>query len=344
MSIVGGAFDETTLRTLRVKADEIMFDDRIKQQFIPQIGVVEGVRAAQTALVNPKFQQIKDSKGQIKQYDVEVMWENACDITAEDNVACTFGGTKLSTNAQSYSLGYEKVVNFTVNEADYIDNEFDVESSIAKGFLKADKELSEAFAQYCVSQINAFKGVNAMGTAGKGVVSGSDTFIEAAYWDAKLVAYFIRAGILNRFSSPTFISGANLFEDMFVVNESSGNADGKGDDALYKNMKIFFDLFNIDSVNDPQLITYMISLGAIALATRHFNPATPEKLHTFTRYSQQSRFIPELTYDIFYESACDSDLVEHKFKIKLKADLFNNPEGCAANNTGVLTFICGSPA
>ena len=30
------------------------------------------------------------------------------------------------------------------------------------------------------------------------------------------------------------------------------------------------------------------------------------------------------------------------FKVKLKADLFLNPIGCQANNTGVLTFTCGT--
>lgn len=341
MSTVAGVFSETTLRTLRAIADEIMFDDRIKQQFIPQIGIMEGIRNVQTAQVNPKFSQLKDSKGMPKRTDVEVIWENACGITAQECTTCTLDGDKLSTNAQTYSLEFCKEVQFAVSEADYIDNEFDANLSIAKGLLRADKVLVEAYAAYAVSVLEANKGVNAF-DGGKGCVLGSDTYIQAAYWDAKLMAYFMRVAQLNSFTTPTLLSGSNLFEEYFVINKMQPDANGKGNQALMQTFPVYFDLFNIDTVNTPNLVTYLLSQNSLAIASRAYNPAVPEVYGASKRWSLPSKFIPEFKFDVFYTAACDNDFVEHQFKVKLLADLFVNPEGCEADNTGILSFICGA--
>ena len=164
MSTVGGAFSETQLLEQRVKATEIMLDDRIKQQFTPQYNIVNALKAAQTATVLTPLARRKD-------VDVEVIWENFCDITASSCAeSCEIGGDKSSTNAQTYSLSFCKEVGFSMNEQDFIDNEFEI--NIAKALLKADKELTEAYAAYCVAQVEAFKGTNAL-TSGKGTVAGT---------------------------------------------------------------------------------------------------------------------------------------------------------------------------
>ncbi len=221
MSTTAGVFSETTLRTIRAMADEIFFDDRIKQQFIPQIEIINAIKTVQTAAVNPKFSQLKDSKGMPKRTDVEVIWENACGLTAGECTECTLDGDKLSTNAQTYSLDFCREVQFTVSEADYIDNEFDANLAVAKAFLRADKLLAEAYAAYCVSVLEANKGINNL-TTGKGVVSGSDTYILASYWDAALMAYLSRVAILNQFTNPTIVSGSNLYENVWVAKMNVG--------------------------------------------------------------------------------------------------------------------------
>jgi hypothetical protein len=341
MSTVAGVFSETQLRTLRAMADEIMFDDRIKQQFIPQIGIVDGLKKVQTAAVNPKFSQLKDSSGMPKRTDVEVIWENACDLEAAECTTCTLDGTKLSTNAQTYSLEFCREVQFAVSEADYIDNEFDANLSIAKGLLRADKQLAEAYAAYTVSVLEANKGVNLL-TTGKGCVSGSDTYIAAAYWDAQLMAYFSRVAIMNRFTTPTLISGANLYEAVWAAQMNRANDNGAGAANMFGVFPIFFDMFNIDTVNSPNLVTYLLSQNSVALANRAYNPSTPEIYGASKRWKVPSKFIPGFEYDIFYAASCDNDFVEHQFKVKLLADLFVNPEGCEADNSGILAFICGA--
>ena len=340
MSTTAGVFSETLLRDLRVTADELMFDDRIKQQFIPQVGILDAIAAAQTAQVTPKFMQLKQSNGGSKKYDIEVMWENACEIEVGDCTVCEIDGEKLSTNAQVYGLEFCKEVQFAVDEYDYVDNEFDFSTSIAKGLLRADKQLAEALAAYAVSVLNANKGVNAF-AGGPGVISGSDTYITAPFWGPNLMAYFMQTATMNRFTSPILASGANLYQDYFIYNKMAANADGKGNAALMGTFPIYFDPFNIDVVNSPSLFTYMLSMGSVALGNRTYNPSSVQDVGNWKRWTIPSRF-GAFSYDAFYSAACSNDMIKHNFKLKLTADVLVNPAGCTATNTGILTFICGS--
>ena len=333
MSTVGGSFDETILLNQIVRADEIMLDDRIKQQFTPQYNVINALRAAQTATILTPLARTKKVK-------VEVQWENFCDIVAgECDSDCELGGNTSSTNVQEYDVTWCKEVKASFDENDFYDNTF--EMNIAKFLLKADKELTEAFAQYAVAQIEAFKGNNKL-TTGKGTVVGTETTIPAAYWTPALAAYFSRVSIMNRFTNPIFLSGSNLWEQYMVSRANAANADGKGDFALWAGMQPYFDLFNIDSVNDPTLKSYLISMGAVAMGDKFINPVTPERMFDAIRYTMKSKFTG-FTYDVFYNNVCvdgTEKLWKHNYNVRLKADVWNNPEGCESGNTGVLSFAC----
>ena len=337
MSTVGGSFTETELLQHRVIASNILFDDRIKQQFIPQFDILKGIQAVQTATINADFKRKK-------KYDVEVMWENFCDIEAEAcSDSCTLGGNKSSTNTETYTLSCFKEVGFTMSENDFIDNEFEI--NIAKALLTADKRLVEAYAQYAVAQLEAFRGTNAMGSSGKGTVVGADTNINPSYWNPSLFAYLNRVGIMNRFTNPILISGNNLYESYYLAQANAGNSNGKGDHALFGTMPIYFDLFNIDTVNDPAFKTYMLSMGSLAMVSKAFNPIVPETTFDNTRYTMRSNFMPSLVYDVWYNNKCESSasrLVEHNWTIRLTADIYNNPQGCETGDTGILSFACSS--
>jgi hypothetical protein len=337
MSTTAGYFDETILNDIRVRAAQIAFDDRVKQQYVADYEVINAIKAVQTANIYPSLARRKD-------VDVEVIWQNVCGQEVEDNTTCVIGGAKSSTNLKEYSLSYEKVVNFSEDEADYTDNEFEIQENIAKQFLVADKNLTENFAQYCVSQIEAFRGWNTTDPEGKGDITGADTYIAPVYWNPSLTAYFMRAAKMNKFTAPVFLSGYNLYESMYVASANAANANGKGDSILYNQLRMFFDLHNVDSVTDPLLKTYMLSTGSLAMAYRARNPMNPDRTDVFTRWQMKSQYLP-FYYDVYYTTECTTDdLIQHNFKIKLTADLFNNPTGCDDNNTGVLSFVCGTPS
>lgn len=335
MSTTAGYFDETILNDIRVRAAKIRFNDRVKQQYVANVDVIKAIQAVETANVYP-------SKARRKDVDVEVIWQNVCGQSVEDNTTCVIGGSKSSTNLEEYALTYEKKVSFSEDEADFTDNEFELYEAVAKQFVTADKNLAENFSQYCVSQLEAFRGWNTV-EDGKGTVVGSDTYVPPSYWNPSLVAYFQRVAILNQFTAPVFLSGNNLYEQMFIASANAANANGKGDAILYNKLRMYFDLFNIDTVNDPDLKTYMLSTGSLALAYRARNPQKKEVVNgVFTRWQMKSEHLP-FYYDVYYEPECTTDdLVQHNFKIKLNADLFLNPTGCDDNNSGVLSFVCGT--
>jgi hypothetical protein len=332
MSTIGGAFDETILMNQLVQATEIGFDSRIKLQFTPQYDVINALKAAQTATVQTSLSKKKDVA-------VEVQWENFCDIVAEDcSTDCELGGETSSTNVAEYDVTFCKEVNFSFDENDFIDNVYN--PNVAKAFLKADKEITEAFAQYAVAQLEAFKGINVL-TTGKGTVAGTETSIPAAYWTPAIAAYLSRVSMMNKFVNPIFLSGSLLWEQYMVAQANAANANGKGDWNLWAGLQPYFDMFNIDSVNDPSLKAYLISMGSVALGSKNYNPDIPAVMFDMTKYTMQSQFLG-MKYDVFYNNACTGTqkLHKHNYQVRLKADIWANPAGCSPTNTGILSFLC----
>jgi hypothetical protein len=340
MSIYKGAFTETAIQNVRTRIEALRFNDRVMKQYEPQIDSASMILSNANSILNSDINQ----KGKFKDLTVEVEWVNACELADQACTNCDEGGNELSTNTKTYALDLCREVPFTVKEYDMLTNDFDVEDLIAKGFLKADKELSEWLIQQWIAFFNTNKGVNLTtadpGTA-RGCISGYDTYIKAPYWNAELMGYFAKVQQLNRFSSPFLLSGANLFENSVVANFNAGNADGKGDAAMFGAYPITFDIPNVDTVNTPNLITYMIQPGSYAIANKAYYNPEPITYDFGKRWSIRSQFLPGFEYDVHYSNVCENDFANHKFKVKLKSGIFINPEACDNNNTGILTFVCG---
>jgi hypothetical protein len=335
MSITGGVFSETALVNIQVKADQIWQDRIQKEDYVPQADVVKCIIEQTTA----KFSALTGAKDPT----VEVSWINACDVEADSCTDCTISGNELSTNSEEKYLSREQCAEFSVCENDFRQNLFDVEEVIAKGYLKASLALDEWWAAQVVAVLNANVGANEVAT-GKGVVSGTTTYILPAYWDANLFGYFARVAIGNRFRRPMLISGANLFEAKFIADFEACCENKRG---KFGSMDVCFDLFNIDSVNDPDLMTYMINRGALAFVTKAYyegsTAANPKKYMDQYRWAMPSFYLPGVIYDVHYDNECSGcgDFFTHNFKVKTFGDIFLNPVGCTETRTGILEFECG---
>lgn len=335
MSIVAGVFSETTLVDIQVKADEIWADRIQTEDYVPQAEVVKCIIDQTTA-------RFGDLKGK-KDPTVDVAWINACDVSADSCTDCTISGTELSTNVEEYYLNREQCAEITVCENDFRQNFFDMEDVIAKGMLKASLALDEYWAAQVVAVLNANVGANEV-TTGKGNVSGTTTYIQPAYWDANLFGYFARVAIGNRFRRPMLISGANLFESKFIADFEACCENKRG---KFGTMDVCFDLFNIDSINTPDLMTYMLNRGALAFVTKAYyegvSAASPRIYMDQHRWSMPSFNLPGVIYDVHYDNECSScgDFFTHSFKLKTFGDIFVNPVGCTETRTGILEFQCG---
>lgn len=334
MSTAQGVFSETQLVAIQAKADAMWLDRAQKEDYVAQVAVALAVLEQQTA----KLQMLQGKKDRT----VKVSWVNACELDDSAVTNCTFPTTELSTNIEEYELTSERQVGFTVNEHDFVDNTYDREEIVAKGLLMSSRILDEWWAAQIVAAINASKGVNEV-TAGKGAVSGTDTYIIPAYWNADLVAYFNRVAIMNRIMSPYLLSGANLYESVWNAAYERAQAGDESKILKFGAMQIYFDLFNIDAANDPDLVTYLIGRGALAFVTKAYYDPTPIVYFDQSRYSIESYNIPGVRYDVHYTNECDSntDWMTHSFKLKTLGDVFLNPVGCTSTRTNVLSFICG---
>ena len=335
MSITAGVFTETTLVNIQAKADAIWMDRIQKMDYVPEAKVAECIIAQTTA----KFGALKGKKDP----SIDVGWVNACDVSAQSCTDCTIVPTELSTNIEEYYLNRERCAEFSACENDFRTNFFDIEDVIAKGFLKASLALDEWWAAQAVAVLNASVGVNES-DGGKGNVVGTNTFVAPAYWSADLMGYFARVATVNRFKNPMLISGLNLYESVWTAEWEKCCENGSG---KFGTMDMCFDLFNIDSVNDPAYVTYMLNKGALAFVTKcYYEGATasnPVKYMDQHRWTMPSFSLPGVCYDVHYENKCYDcgDFFEHNFKLKTLGDIFLNPVGCTATRTGVLEFECG---
>lgn len=335
MAVAAGVFTPSSLAQSILRADKMWADDMMKADFTANTEVVTALRAEQ----NAKVEILQDSE---KDRQVKVYWANLCGEEAEDcdGDDCDLEGSELGSDSKTYGLTKCAQWKFSVDEMKFRTNELDMQEVVAKGFLKADKLISEAVAGVAVARLEAFKGVNVV-TDGLGTVDTTETYISAADWNERLFAYLYRVGIQNQLSNPFLLSGGNLFEDRLITLLAEKNSNGKGAAELFKLMRTYFDLFNIDSANTPDLKTYMINRGSVAFASKNHYGATPTDYMTQKRWSMPSRNLPGVRMDVFYNIACSDETMLHNFKIKLKYDFFINPTGCDATRTGVLSFIKG---
>ncbi len=362
MSITGGEFNETLLLQSRDRADRMMLDDRIRQQFIPKIAIYNYINGLQTATLNSALNARPG-----KELDVEIMWMNACEDFSMDDDSCKLGDKEVSTNTQTYTLSKRIAKGFQIKDYIFRDNEFNAEEAIAKAMLQIDKQIAEEFSRHLVGKLDEFSGVNQIDSAENRLIDGNTTFIPPEEWTAELMAYFARAAIMNRFSNPVMLTGHNMWESLYVARAKQGDFDAGKDYVLWNGMPIWFDLFNMDTTLDDYT-TFMVSQGAVAMASKTWFPDSPFRSFTDMRYTMPSRFLSGMKYDVLYSNRCypqetadskqyaaaehyQKDTLLHQWKVVLTADLFLNPFGCDATedddddlggeNSGILKFVNG---
>lgn len=336
MPIVAGDFSASQLAQTIIRADQMFADDMMKADFEGNVDSWKAIKKEMNASVAVLEDPEKDR-------EVKVTWINSCGDVAEDcdGDDCDLAGNELGTDSKTYALGLCKQYKFTVDEMAFRTNDYSMEQVVAKGFLKADKALSEAITKSGLSRIESFKGVNQV-TDGVGTVNAgtTETDVAAADWNERLFAYLYRVGIQNQMSNPFLLSGTNLFEDRLVTMLAEANANGKGAAQLFKLMRTYFDLFNIDIMNSPALKTYLINRGSIAFASKAYYGAVPTEYIGAgqKRYSIASRNLDGVRFDVHYTNRCSGNTMKHDFMVKAKYDYFINPTGCDGTRTGVLAF------
>lgn len=328
MSTTAGYFTETDLLNIRSRIENFPnWDVNVKKQYQPFADSLKAVMANQTAT----FTDLKDPS---KKKTVEVEFIQTCGLDDQACTDCTMGGSEVSTNTQTLAINICREVPFVIDENKFIGNDFDKEDAIAKAFMQADKQLVEYLNGQVIATIEANLGVNAF-IGGKGTVAGTATTINAANWDAKLLAYFERVRVLNKMQNPYILDGSNLFEQVYGAKLMTD----KTDDNFFGTLNYYSDLSGIDAANTPNLKTYLIDRGALAVTSKIFYPNLIEYKDA-NRYSIPSQAMPGISYDVYYKNSCYGEFYKHEFKVVLHALVAAAPTGCSATDTGILAFTC----
>lgn len=329
------------LAKVQLEADSIWADNAKQKDYIGSVETLTAIRANQTV----RFDELENP---MKDKTVTLYWNDMCDTettTCTDD--CTVGGTKPGTLCQDYSLNICREVDFSVDEKAYRAVASTFEEAIAKSLLYKMKVLDEYLTSQAVTALDAGKGVNAY-TGGKGTVAGFATTIPAAYWNASLFGYLSLVAKVNKFNSPYLISGTNLYEAAFNASANNANADGKGANALFKTLPIYFDVDNIDSVQGQ--VSYLVNRNALAFVSKTYNnwSASDAQANKYGgtgssagfRYQVESKNLPGVFYDVIYKIACSGNEITHNWKVQFNGGIFRNPVGCNPNNTNILELTC----
>ena len=330
-----GQFSCAELAEVQLKADNMWADAAYKKDFIADVETLTAIRKEQTV-------RFPDLEVPSKDNTVKIAWIKDCDETIENcGTECTVGGAEAEAACDTHELTLCKKVGFTVDEKTFRTSIFSKEEVIAVQMMRKMKLLDEYLAETAVSRLESFKGVNAF-TGGKGTVSGFETSISPAYWNANLFSYFALVMKKNKFRDAFMIHGDNLFEAAWNAEMNAANADGKDQAMKMKSLRSYWDVFNIDSVLSPDKSSFLIDRNAVAFASKAYWDNVPKDFgdNVGSKYRVESKNLPGVFYDVTYKVTCSGDDIKHNWSLQVKADIFRNPVGCNLNNTGVLKFLC----
>jgi len=344
MSTLAGVFSETLLQAARAKAEVMAMDARLIADTKPW---TETVRAIMEN-TKMKFGELTNSQ---KDYTVEVEYSHLCtndagDYTSENYCATTCG--EPSTNIKEFTADTPIFKCFTIKRGTLRGNDFNFEELYAQARIMAERYLLELLAQRTIAVIEANLGANQF-TTGKGTVLGTNTTFASAFWSASLVPELMQTAVRNKFESFYLLDSGLLYNAIQAAAINSGNANGSGDARAFGMLKYYADLYNIDIVNTPDRVMYMIDSNAIGLTSKtrlpNITKASPEYYGGDEwRWSENGLIIPGLVYDIHRNIACDTETDEKNetFKVILRPITAVNPTGCDSDVTGLLKMLCAT--
>ena len=312
-------------------------DSMLAEDQKPQIEVLDAITAIQTATIDSNLPEERD---------IKITWLDNCDLAvATCERDCTFTGQEADSTAQTLQIDECKEVTFSMRLDPWLKggdvNVFGLADELAVNLNRAMKVSAEAVAQYAITFMNSNLGVNLATTGIDGfTVASTDTTVTADnYEDTKVIGKFARTAARNKFSSPYFIDGGAFYQLLFMAQTSQGNGEGKGDALRMGRYPMYMDLFNPAAVNGSTEITYMVNKGALAFASKGWYSTNPITLGgSMTRFQIRNRFFPSIVHDVDVHEVCTSGVWYSHYRVKMAYQLFLNPTGCTATQTGLLKF------
>ena len=328
------------LATVQAFADE-HWEDPIQKKDLEA-----DVESARAVVENQRVKfQILQSPA--KDRTVSLEWLTTCDRgTTDCSDDCSIDGDDATPTCKEYELTcLQESDGFKINDRVYRARTIDTARSLAVQLENAKMNLDNWVAQYILAQILANAGTNAY-TGAPGTVAAAVTTIPAASWNDQIWGYFARVILGNKFKNTYAISGDNLFQLVYNRKADFANADGKGFMNRMGQLRdrLYFDPINIEDNLVAPGYTFLLHHTAVAFVTKAYYPkgAANRQVLTADRvaWSEASRNIPGVEYDVFAERGCYDNDYYTAYKVQLHGGFFLNPQPCDDTNSGILGFEC----
>ena len=326
------------LSAVQAKADAIFADPMMNNDAVVDAVTAKAVLEQQQGMVR------MPSMTGTKNKELRIEWLTKCSPTTEEcSDDCTIDGEDATPVCKDYELECLRETSFKVAERHYRDRSIEKIDAVAFNMVRHMAAMDEYIAQYILTGLLANAGVNAF-TGGIGTVVGANTLIAPQYWDANAFGYFDQVARLNKFRSPYGITGNNLYQLLWSAPKDAANADGKGSAIKVGSLKMYQDPENVEVYAPKQ--TFLIHKGSVAFINKAWNPSNAanaeNKAGNYWLWSESSRNLPGVTYDIIMQQTCSGNEWYEAYKIQLHGLFAVNPYPCSETNTGVLVFECGT--
>jgi hypothetical protein len=317
-------------------ADDIWADPMKNNDLIAAVETTKAVMQNQSV----NFTEITGSKNQ----ELRVEWLTKCDITVgECSDDCDISGEDADAQCKDYEIQCLFETEFKVPLRAYRDRSIEMQQSIAFQKLAHMKALDERLTQYIIAGLTANAGTNLF-TGGIGDADPGITYIAPQYWDLSVFGYFDQVRRLNKFRNPYMITGNNLYQLLFNTPLEAGTSVDKGGVKKINTLRIYQDPENIEDHAAGQ--TFLVHKGAVAFLNKAWNKINPinaeVKAGQYWEWSEESKNLPGVWYDITMKETCVGNDFYQAFKIKLHGLFVTNPYPCDEDNTGILLFECGT--
>lgn len=336
MSQPNSLIDCGYLATIQAKADAIWLDP------IKNIDLKADVNSAKAVIENQavKFGEIQQKD---KKRVISLEWLTDCDAATEACTDdCSIDGEDATPECKEYEITCLQESSFKVADRVYRERTINPEESIAFLLERRKKLLDEYIAKFVLTGILAAAGTNVYTGGAGATVAAALTTITAANWNDNIWGYFDLVARLNKFTSPYGITGTNLYQLIFNRSLEVGNADGKGNYAKMNTLKMYLDPENVEVI--APAYTFLLHKTAVAFVGKAWYPLGGANAVQLTAdrmaWSENSRNLPGVSYDIFTERTCLNNDYFTAFKVQLHGLFALNPSPCSATNTGILAFAC----
>jgi hypothetical protein len=268
--MAAGDFSSAQLVEVKLKADQIYAGETAEAAFYStEVEALKAILENQTAKVTPLqgYQEKDNTMG--------ISWIDATGVSDQaDTDNCTINEAELESKAIPVTLPLTRRAGFSVSEAKLRTSIFSKEEVVAKGMLAAMKELDEWLAVQAVLFFNTSAGTPVAGSYGAYTFDGATKSLQVpgADYTSTIIPFIMKMAVLNKIRDSYVVDNGELYIPFTNAAFNAGNDSGKGDQARFKALPIYFDMFNFaasgvtpDATQLPQLI--FLEIKSVTLST-----------------------------------------------------------------------------